>query len=257
MAALFQQYGANTTGRDYVVGDIHGCFSLLEALLAHVGFDTARDRLFSVGDLIDRGPESRRIAEFLREPWFHAIVGNHEAMMLEGAHTIDYAPVDRFIVQQWQANGGAWFFELSLPDQEEAYYEIHRLPLATQVALPGGGRAGIVHADVVNDSWASVRELLTRDNHGANPFEFGDALLWSRERAYVVAKGQGAPVAGAEVVFFGHTPMVCPIRAANTCWLDTGAGKGGMLTLAELALDGRVWSIAADGGSVTEGWTVA
>lgn len=255
MAHVFKRHAANTIGHDYVVGDIHGHFSLLEALLAHVGFDTARDRLFSVGDLVDRGPESHRVAAFLRQPWFHAIAGNHEAMMRQGAHTIDYAPVDWFIAQQWMANGGDWFFELSLPDQEEAYYEIHRLPLAAEVALPGGGLAGLVHADVENDSWVAVRALLTRDSHGVNPLELGDALLWRRERAYAVAKGQGARVAGAEVVFFGHTPMVCPLRAANTRWLDTGAGQGKRLSLAELAADGRVWTMAVDGRSVTEGWT--
>jgi hypothetical protein len=45
---------ANTRGRDFVVGDIHGTFYVLEQALAAVGFDPARDRVICVGDLIDR-----------------------------------------------------------------------------------------------------------------------------------------------------------------------------------------------------------
>ncbi|WP_156803421.1 metallophosphoesterase [Frateuria aurantia] len=43
------------------MGEIHGCFSRLEAALALVGFDAGRDRLFAVGDLVDRGPESAEV----------------------------------------------------------------------------------------------------------------------------------------------------------------------------------------------------
>jgi serine/threonine protein phosphatase 1 len=54
---LIKKLPANTQGTDYVVGDLHGCFKLLERLLADVQFDKANDRLFSVGDLADRGPD--------------------------------------------------------------------------------------------------------------------------------------------------------------------------------------------------------
>ena len=48
----------NTVGRDIAVGDIHGCFTELQRGLDTIGFDPCTDRLFSVGDLVDRGPES-------------------------------------------------------------------------------------------------------------------------------------------------------------------------------------------------------
>lgn len=256
MPALFQRYAINTTGRDYVVGDIHGCFSLLEALLAYVNFDTDRDRLFSVGDLIDHGPECDRVSAFLRQPWFDAIIGNHEAMLLEGAHTIDYAQYDPLISEMWKSNGGSWFFYLSLPDQEAVYYEIYRLPVAAEVALPGDGLAGLAHGDVGDNSWQAVREILTHNNEGADLFDFRDALLWSRTRAYAVMEDKETDVSipGADIVFLGHTPMRFPVRADNTRWLDTGAGKGGGLSLAELSVNGRVWTVSPDGGSVAEGW---
>lgn len=39
-------HSPNTQGRDFIVGDLHGCRAVLDALLAHVGFDGSRDKLF-------------------------------------------------------------------------------------------------------------------------------------------------------------------------------------------------------------------
>ena len=49
---------ANKVGRDFVVGDVHGMFDRVAQALTKVQFNPSRDRLFSVGDLIDRGPQS-------------------------------------------------------------------------------------------------------------------------------------------------------------------------------------------------------
>lgn len=73
---------SNAHGRDYIVGDLHGCTNMLLALLDHVQFDPAADRVFSVGDLVDRGPDSEGCLALLEHPWFHAVLGNHDAMLL-------------------------------------------------------------------------------------------------------------------------------------------------------------------------------
>ncbi|ACK78677.1 metallophosphoesterase [Acidithiobacillus ferrooxidans] len=75
-------HAVNAQGRDFIVGDLHGCRSMLDALLGHAGFDTARDRLFSVGDLVDRGPDSMACLDLLLEPWFYPVLGNHDAMLM-------------------------------------------------------------------------------------------------------------------------------------------------------------------------------
>ena len=69
---------ANDNGRDFAVGDIHGEFNQLKNLLDHVNFDCQLDRLFSVGDIIDRGPDSMECLALLEKPWFHCVIGNHE-----------------------------------------------------------------------------------------------------------------------------------------------------------------------------------
>ena len=67
-------------GRDWVVGHVHGCFQTLRHALAAIEFEHGQDWLFSVGDLIDRGPNSIEALEWLEAERFEAVVmGNHEA----------------------------------------------------------------------------------------------------------------------------------------------------------------------------------
>ena len=61
------RFEANALGRDFAVGDIHGAFADLRRALDAIGFDEHRDRLFSVGDLVDRGPESEAALEWLKK----------------------------------------------------------------------------------------------------------------------------------------------------------------------------------------------
>ncbi|MDT0619578.1 metallophosphoesterase [Salinisphaera sp. P385] len=263
---LFRRHDANTAGRDFVVGDIHGHFYLLEALLTHVAFDERADRVFSVGDLVDHGPECERTSEFLLKPWFNAIRGNHEQMLLRGAHIVDWAPQDMRAASLWISNGGDWFFRMSLGDGESLYCDIQMLPLAAEVALPDGGTAGLVHADVLADSWAAVRACLTDESPNPDFARSIEHLVWSRSRANdvlgLVSEGSSGgtragdlSVSDIDVVFFGHTSMPLPARAGNTRWIDSGVSRGGSLSLAELAVDGHVWSMTTDCLSVTQGWT--
>lgn len=75
-------HDANTTGRDFIVGDLHGCTNMLMALLDHVHFDPSADRVFSVGDLVDRGSDSEGCLALLESHWFHAVLGDHDAMLM-------------------------------------------------------------------------------------------------------------------------------------------------------------------------------
>lgn len=260
MATLLKHFAANTDGRDYVVGDIHGHFELLEALLAYVGFDTTRDRLFSVGDLIDRGPESDRVTAYLAKPWFYAILGNHETMLLNVAPVVMQGHLDSYGEARWRRNGGAWYFDLDRPEQEAIYSAIAPLPAAAEIVLRNGARAGLIHGDL-SSSWSQLRETRGATTKPANPHQVED-LVWSRELAHSVAYNviydmdYNVAIRGIDVVFFGHTPMRKPVRAENTRWLDTGAGNGNWLSLAELAVEGRVWSMAALDQLVTEGWAI-
>lgn len=108
---MIKKYGKNEVGRDFVVGDIHGCFSRLAESLYSVGFDGEKDRLFSVGDLVDRGIESHLVCEWIAKQWFHAVRGNHDDF------AIRHAKKGALDFENYTRNGGAWF--IALPKDEQ------------------------------------------------------------------------------------------------------------------------------------------
>jgi hypothetical protein len=75
----------NRTGRDFILGDLHGAFPFLQALLSHAHFDEHHDRLIATGDLFDRGrrhstvsrcqisPGSTPFAVIMKTPCWHGI----------------------------------------------------------------------------------------------------------------------------------------------------------------------------------------
>ena len=71
----------------YAVGDIQGCYEPLCRLLDKVGFDQACDRLWCVGDLVNRGPQSLETLRFLRSlgSSFTTVLGNHDLHFLATA----------------------------------------------------------------------------------------------------------------------------------------------------------------------------
>lgn len=210
---LFKYFDPNRGGTDYVVGDIHGHFSELEKLLKEIGFNPETDRLFVVGDLVDRGPESHRVEEFLAKPWFHSVRGNHEQMILSR----DLSDYDRV------ANGQQWFMCLPTQEQQEVRLALGTLPVAIQV-----GNVGIVHAEVPGYDWDKFVTNLTDWNRRCVMHAIWDRARWEYG-------GEGVPpVQGILHVIVGHTPDHEIQRHYNVINVDTGSGKGGKLTILSL-----------------------
>lgn len=153
-----KSYDANYLGRDFVVGDIHGHFSDLRSLLNQINFNAAQDRIFSVGDLIDRGPNSEQVISWLDQPWFHAVRGNHEQMIVECMSGIGDIP-------RHTRNGGAWFYNLPPSARLGISEALRDLPIMIEIELLDGRRVGIVHAEAPilrdTDDWQEAKNSIS------------------------------------------------------------------------------------------------
>jgi bis(5'-nucleosyl)-tetraphosphatase (symmetrical) len=76
--------------KHFVVGDIQGCYKGLSKLLKIAGFKANKDKLWAVGDLVARGPDSLTTLEFLYDlgPHFDTVLGNHDLHLIASAYGI-------------------------------------------------------------------------------------------------------------------------------------------------------------------------
>lgn len=206
-------YGRNVRGRDLVVGDIHGCFSQLEERLKAINFSPAVDRLFAVGDLVDRGPESPRALEFLAKPWFLPVRGNHEQMFLDLYQGGE--PNDDVLEAVCRRNGMNWWISQSDEARRSFLRAFAKIPIAAEINTVRGA-VGLVHADVpAGMHW---REFLRRISAGDQAAT--DVALWSRER---ILKASTSGVEGIDRLFVGHTIGDRVRQLGNVYFVDSGA----------------------------------
>lgn len=220
MSYAIQRFGRNPHGgRDLIVGDIHGCFTKLRAALAAIRFDGSRDRLFSVGDLVDRGPESDEATDWLKEPWFHAVAGNHEvAAVMFAAGKL---PAAMYL----GSFGGGWNISNPQAERQRIADAFAGLPLAIELET-AAGLVAIVHADCPVDDWAKVHPILEEGGMRAQSLE--DGMQWGRTRAERMDDGE---VRGVRAVVVGHTPMERMTSLGNVLFIDTFAWRHGHFTI--------------------------
>lgn len=230
MIHLVQRFARNPVGRDLIVGDIHGHFTKLQAALDAVGFNPdAGDRLFSVGDLVDRGPESMLALEWLAKPWFHAVAGNHEVAAIEWA-------AGNLQLSEYNNFGAAWNIGNTPPERLTFADAFEAMPIAIELDT-ATGLVGIVHADCPTASWQEFTSLLEspHTDHLRVAAVIGSAQ-WSRDRADNLMDDG---VAGVRAVVVGHTPMERWTSLGNVIFIDTGAWlpgrRAGPFTLLDAA----------------------
>jgi serine/threonine protein phosphatase 1 len=214
----------------FAIGDVHGCFSKMEALLAHcAAYAAGRTTKFVfLGDYIDRGPDSMGVvAQLMTAVGVVCLKGNHEDMLIE---TID-APLDP---DWWLSNGGA---------QTAVSYGATRLAdipadhVAWMKALPlfhDDGLRFFVHAGI--DPTIPLNAQSER------------TMLWTRDR-------YPATINPGRLIVHGHTPLRhgAPDLEPYRLNLDTGAVFGGPLTAAAFD-DTQAGPLAfiTDAGGVSE-----
>ena len=91
-----------TDGRRIIIGDIHGHYEGLMQLLDAIA-PTKDDQVYFLGDLIDRGPCSAQVLQFVRESGYTSLLGNHEQLLLEA---FPNGQASAPALQAWLYSGG-------------------------------------------------------------------------------------------------------------------------------------------------------
>ncbi len=235
MKRYVKYYSPNTKGLDFIVGDIHGMYYTLMAKLKEVGFDFHIDRLFSTGDLIDRGPESVLCLSLLNEDWFIPIYSNHEDMMMA---VLSSTYITRLPAPNaWLKYGGAWYLDLIARGKnisQDTLKHLKNLPLIN--VITGTNRINIVHAEFPNgttdaqiDSWAE------RDpaNETAHQMIYGRSRI-DKARKIINTNEFVKMDKGLSKTYVGHSPVDEIINIGQYVYIDTGAVFGGELTVLPL-----------------------
>ena len=245
----------NRKGRDLVVGDVHGHFATLRRALAELEVGE-HDRVISLGDLVDRGPDSFQAKSWIEgknpSARFNLVIrGNHEQMMLgdlvEGPRSRgwDWGGGES-AWSLWMMNGGGWWRPKSPGHSPLAWIEALRgLPFRARVETRHGP-VGLVHACPVHSRWQDLEEWIQGDDDLSHLTR--TRALWSRVRHGHVQREIGetghehlGPVEGVRCVVTGHTPVPEPVWQENVLGIDTGVhiGDRGFGHLAIVRIDGK------------------
>lgn len=240
-------------GRTFVCGDIHGAFERVQQFLDHVNFDKSSDRLISVGDMVDRGPENEKCLALLEEPWFFAVKGNHEDLML---NFYNQRPGGEW----WVPNGGAWGMahiaqvgyggDVMIINQQLAKHVMlaSKLPLMITVEQNDGSFFHVIHAEFGGSAKNKVTNEHLHDEQkflelaGGQTYDGGTNILWKRSVFYPffntildeetkddIAYGQKVGrfktifEDDLDIIYSGHTIVQKPLKFHRQINLDTCA----------------------------------
>lgn len=201
--------GVNPNGRDFVIGDLHGCVSAMHRQLATLNFDYARDRLICVGDLVDRGPEPAEAMALLHEPWFFSVIGNHE-QLIYAAFKENHHEHRELILQ----HGGDWILRKDRSLWDGWFRQIEQLPLGIELENHRGQRIGVIHADYPLASWNAFTSMTAHD---------AERAIWAREPFRHRTPGN---VEGIDFIIYGHNVTDEELHIGNRFYIDAGAYRG-------------------------------
>lgn len=162
-----------------VIGDVHGCYKTLLALLDKIP-NEHKDKICFAGDLVDRGPRSREVVQFVIDNGHDCVQGNHEQMMVDWTSWGDVL---------WVGNGGdatldSYRIAQTLPKSEvdNELFDKHRVWMANLpvvIEYPNvknpDGRSLVVSHSICHNYW--------KDFHCDDPHRVEKAMVniaWNR-----------------------------------------------------------------------------
>jgi serine/threonine protein phosphatase 1 len=201
--------------RRIVIGDVHGHYKGLMRLMEAIA-PTSDDEIYFLGDLIDRGPQSAQVVNFVKENRYRCLLGNHEQMLL---NVLSSPNTPASMIQTWLYSGG----QATISSYEKA--TIPQEHLEWMRTLP-------THIDL-GDFWlvhAGVKPSVPLEEQTVEEF------CWVRDEFH----SQQKPYFPNKLIITGHTitftlPGVAPGKLAQGIgWMDIDTGayhpRSGWLT---------------------------
>lgn len=158
----------------YAIGDIQGCSETLRRLVDRIEFDATRDRLWLVGDLVNRGPRSLEVLRWAREQGdrLFTVLGNHDLHLLGRAFGTR-APKSRDTLDE----------VLEASDREDLIHWLRQRPLLHREGAFALVHAGLLPAWTLERAGTLAREVETV-LAGPEPERLLRALVAERPRAW-------------------------------------------------------------------------
>ena len=172
----------------YAIGDVQGCMRELEALLSQCAFDAGRDRLWFVGDLVNRGPASLEVLRFVRGLGERAItvLGNHDLHLLCLAQGVAHPRQDDTLEAVLAAPDRdellGWLRTCRMLHAENGHVLVHAGLLPEWDLPKAQALAGEVQDALRGPGYATFLSRL----YGSEPSEWDDALTGADRTRVVV-----------------------------------------------------------------------
>ena len=258
----------------FAIGDIHGCFRTLQRLVEAIRFDPGRDRLWLVGDLVNRGPRSLEVLRWARKLGDRAVcvLGNHDLKLLACGlgvrSSLNNAQLSSILAAGDREELLAWLRGRPLVHREGGYVLVHAglLPewtvdqavqLGEEVRrrLRGPGGAELLQCLTARDLSAfkeeesglsrlatalcAMTQLRTLNPDGSMDHSFVGPLSEMPDSLIPWFSFPGRRNRSATVLF-GHWAALGLHQAPGTAGLDSNCVRGGQLTAMRLE-DGRIF----------------
>jgi bis(5'-nucleosyl)-tetraphosphatase (symmetrical) len=251
---------------DWLVGDIQGCDAALERLLLQIGFSASRDRLWSLGDVVNRGPDSLACLRRLRALDAKVVLGNHDLHLLAvaaGTRTAHRSDTLESLLAAYDRNELlAWLRGQALVREVEGWLLVHAGLLPAWRAQDALRLGAEVQALVAGADWQHFLPQM----YGNDPDAWDESLTgparwrclinaFTRLRFitpdgrmdFVTKEGAGAAPADylpwfdvadrqstGQPIAFGHWSTLGLIDRPELLALDTGCVWGGCLSAARI-----------------------
>ena len=258
----------------FAIGDIHGCFRTLQHLMKAIRFDPGRDRLWLVGDLVNRGPGSLEVLRWVRQLGDRAVcvLGNHDLKLLACGlgvrSSLKNSQLNSILAAGDCKELLAWLGSRPLVHREGGYVLVHAglLPgwtvdQAVQLGgeigrrLRGPGAAELLQclaarnlSEIKEKEPGSLRlatalramtQLRTLNRGGSMDLDFVGPLAEVPDNLIPWFSFPGRRSSSATIVF-GHWAALDLFQAPGIAGLDSNCVRGGRLTAMRLE-DGRIF----------------